>query len=212
MAENSLLTYDLLSNPAFVRDMRSFLELPADVLLAISELGDSPDGFTGHEQARALNNRFNIGVGKIMHDLRYAEYLYERFTELDMEVADAITEISLAASELEEPISIDDSHRMAIEAVLSFKRNYEISKATKGGLTSSAPHFIRANGSWTIKPVKIQPEETIMAPVLTMSIVWHDGAGGRHEAFFQMSDDDWELFSNEMTALSDNRKGLEALI
>ena len=212
MSEKSLLTYDLLSTPAFVQDMQSFLRLPTEVMLAISELGNSPDGFTGHEKARSLNSRFDVRVGKIMRDLRFAEYLYDRFTDLDMEVTDAINEISLAASELEEPISIDDQQRTAIEAVLSFKRNYEVSKAIKGGVTSSAPHFIRVNGSWTIKPVRVQSQETIMAPVLAMSIVWHDGSGTRHEAFFQMSDDDWELFSEEMRSLSDNRAELETLL
>ena len=212
MVETPLLRYDLLSTPAFVRDMRSFLSLSADIIFAIAELANTPDGFTGHKQARSLSSRYGLQTGKVMRDLRFAEYLYDRFTSIHMEITDAVNEIGVAASEFEEPVTIDDHQRTAIKEVLSFKREYEISKAMKAGVTSNAPHFMKFKGVWTIRPIKIEDEETILSPVLNMSMVWHDGSGNSHEAFFQMSDDDWREFIDEIDILSKSRRDIEAIL
>ena len=212
MVETPLLRYDLLSTPAFVRDMQSFLSLSSDIIFAISELANAPDGFTGHEQARTLSNRYGLQVGRAMRDLRFAEYLYDRFTDIDMELTDAVDEIALAASEFEDPVTIDVQQRDAIREVLSFKREYEISKALKTRATSNAPHFMKVKGVWTIRPIRVEHKETIMSPVLNMSIVWHDGAGNSHEAFFQMSDDDWREFSGEIEALAESRRDIDTIV
>ena len=212
MADTPLLRYELLSTGAFVRDFRSLLSLSADVLLAISKLADGPDGFTGHRQARDLSSRFGIQVGKIMRALRFAEYLYDRVAELDMPVSEAADEICLVASELEDPVSIDDQKRVAFQSLLSFKREYEVSNAMKSGATTNAPHFLQMSGAWTIKPIRVRTEEPIMSPVLTMSIVWYDGSGSPHEAFFQMSDNDWTQFTEEAQSLAKSRRDIEPLL
>ena len=211
MVETSLVRERLLSSPAFMRDLKSFLSLPENVLLAISELGNKPEGFVGRPQAQSLNNDFDVPVDKTIRDLRIAEYLYDRVTELGLNTADAVNQIVAIASELEEPISIDNKLRDAIEAVLSFKRDYEISGA-KSKSVNNVPHFVDANGSWSIKPIRTREGEIVRAPVMTMSIVWHDSSGNPHEAFFHMADQDWNAFSRKMNSLADSREEIEELL
>ena len=212
MAETSLISYELLASPSFVRDLRSFLGLSEEVLLAISEIGNNPDGFRGQAQAQSLRSRFDIRSDKVIRDLRVAEYLYDRFTDSEMDVEEALDEISSVASQWDEPIEVGALRRDALRAVLSLKREYEVSKAVKGGTTGSAPHFVRLAGAWAVRPVRVRSEDPIMAPILTMSIVWHDGSGNQHEAYFHMSDDDWSTLQKEVKALSESRTELEPLL
>ena len=195
MAETPLISYELLGSPAFVQDLRSFLSLPEEILLAISDLGNSPEGFRGQLQAQSLSSRFDVRSDRVIRYLRVTEYLYNRFTESEMDVDKALDEISSVASEWDDPIEVDAQLRDALKEILSLKREYEASKALKGGVTSNAPHFVRLSGAWAVRPVKIRSEDTVMAPVLTMGIVWHDGAGNQHEAYFQSSSLIWKYAS-----------------
>lgn len=212
MGETPLLREGLLSSPAFVRDLKSFLSLSGDVLLAISELGNQPDGFVGLVQSRTLNARFGIPVDKAMRDLRIAKFLYDRVTELDLDIDNAARQLAdMAPGLLEDPISIDDERHNAIKAVLSFKPASEISRV-KSKSVNDSPHFVGINGSWNIKPIRTREGETLKVPVMTMSIVWHDSSGNHHEAFFHMDDEDWDEFSSKTSALADSRKELEDLL
>ena len=212
MAETSLISYELLASPSFAQDLRSFLNLSEEVLLAISELGNNPDGFRGQEQAQSLSSRFDIRSDRVIRDLRVAEYLYNRFADSEMNVEEALDEISSVASQWDEPVELDDQRRDALRDMLSLKREYEVSKAVKGGTTGSAPHFVRLAGAWAIRPVRVRSEDPIMAPILTMSIVWHDGSGNQHEAYFHMGDDDWSELQKEIKSLAESRTELEPLL
>ena len=211
MADEPLIRDRELTAPAFVRDLRSFLTQNVEVLQAISEAGDGPDGFTDASQSRDLNARYSIPINRATGCLRVAEYLYSRVAELELEVDDAVTQIVDVAAGLDEPIVVDEQHSEAVASVLSFKRGFEASKAI-GTATSGGPHFIDVNGGWAVKPVRIRNGEVIKVPVIALSIVWHDGSGNNREAFLQMSERDWTAFRDKIEALTSSRRELDALL
>ncbi len=200
-----------LALPAFVRDLRSFLSLSEDILLAISDIGEKAEGFTGFEQAQSLKSRFDIPVDQAAAHLQIAEHLYHRVAQSGLDVSDAIAQIDAVASGLQNPVSLDDKRREALSRVLSFKRDYEISTAV-GTALADGPHFITVNGSWSVRPVKIRNGEAIRVPIIALSIVWHDSTGTNHETFFQMSEIEWEEFNSKVAAFAENRGEMQAIL
>ena len=211
MAGEALIRSVELAVPAFVRDLRAFLSQNAEVLQAISETANGPEGFTGGLQAQDLNARFDISVNRATGCLRIAEYLYRRSAELGMDPDEAVNQIVAVAAGLEEPITIDETQRKAFADVVSFKRDLEVAMAVSTA-TSHAPHFIDVNGGWAIKPVTIRNGEVIKVPVVTLSLMWHDGPGNNHEAYLQMSERDWAAFNEKLDNLSKSRQELERLL
>ena len=209
MNREPLLPDRMLSSPAFVRDMRMFLELPVRVLLGISEIGDSAEGFVAESHGRILRERFDLGIDSATRALRIAEYIYNRASNLNLETEDAASQLAAAASSLENPISIDSERKDAVRAILSFKRDYEIARARNVTATSGAPHCIGVNVSWNVKPVRVRNGEVVKVPILTMNVIWHDGSENSHEAFFQMSADDWTDFNAEIASIEEMRKDVE---
>jgi hypothetical protein len=112
---------------------------------------------------------------------------------------------------LDEPLTIDENRREAISGILSFKREFEVGMAITAA-TADAPHFIDVNGAWAVKPVRIRNGEVIRVPLITLSIVWHDGSGNNHEAFLQLSERDWSAFRDKVETLAGNQKELEVLL
>lgn len=208
MNNEPLLPDRMLSSPAFVRDMRMFLELPARVLFGISEIGDSAEGFAAESQGGILRERFDLGIDSAARALRFAEYVYNRASDLHLEADDAAAQFA-AASNLENPISIDGERKDAVRAILSFKRDYEIARARSATATSGGPHFIGVNGSWSVKPVRVRNGEVVKVPILAMSVTWHDGSENNHEAFFQMSAEDWAEFKSGIASIEEMREDVE---
>ena len=209
MNRESLLPDRMLSSPAFVRDMRMFLELPARVLFGISEIGDSSEGFAAESHGRILRERFDLGIDSAARALRFVEYIYNRASDLNLEADDAATQLAAAASNLENPISLDGERKDAVREILSFKRDYEIARARNAIATSVGPHFIGVNGSWSVKPVRVRNGETVKVPILAMSLIWHDGSENSHEAFFQMSAEDWAEFQSGIASIEEMREDVE---
>jgi hypothetical protein len=185
--------------------------LTEDVLLAISDIGSQSAGFTGLQQAQSLRSRFNIPTDTAMAHLRLAEHLYHRVAQAELDVAEAIAQIVPIASEINDPIKIDDKQKDALATILSPKRGYEIADAVPAAL-ANGPHFIGVNGSWSVKPVKIRGGEVIRVPIISLNIVWHDSAGTHHETFLQMSETEWEEFSTKVLAFTDSRSDIEGLL
>ena len=209
MNHEPLLPDRMLSSPAFVRDMRMFLELPARVLFGISEIGDSAEGFDAESQGGILRERFDLGIDSAARALRLAEYIYNRASDLRLEADDAAAQFAAAASNLENPISLDGERKDAVRAILSFKRDYEIARARSATATSGGPHFIGVNGSWSVKPVRVRNGDVVNVPILAMSVTWHDGSENNHEAFFQMSAEDWEEFKSGIASIDEKREDVE---
>lgn len=209
MNHEPLLPDGMLSSPAFVRDMRMFLELPARVLFGISEIGDSAEGFDAESQGGILRERFDLGIDSAARALRFVEYIYNRASDLRLEADDAAAQFAAAASNLENPISLDGERKDAVRAILSFKRDYEIARARSATATSGGPHFIGVSGSWSVKPVRVRNGETVKVPILAMSVIWHDGSENNHEAFFQMSAEDWAEFKSGIASIEEMREDVE---
>ena len=211
MPETPLLIERLLSSPAFTRDLRLFLSLSEDVLLSISELGDTPEGFSGRPQAEYLNTHFQIPVNDAVRALHMAEHLYNRVTEQGLEGADAVNQIASVAGGLEEPIEIATPKRDAIQSILSFKRAYEVSNVASKAL-EDVPHFVNVSGSWSVKPVRTREGEVINVPVFGMSVVWHDSTAKHDQTFFFLDEEDWDTFKNTIDGFVDSRKDIDALL
>lgn len=211
MVNVSLVSNKLLSTPAFVRDLTSFLNLSEDALLAIAGFGNESDGFVGSSQAHDLKTRFDIPTSQAMGVLRIAKYLYDRVSESSLDVADAVSQVDSIASDLNPPLSITDPQRNAIESILSYKRAYEISEAHSKAL-ADAPHFSDVSGSWGVKLFQTRAGEPVKVPVMTLTLTWHDGSGDHHETFIQLSDEDWEDFGNKIKDLDSRRKPLNELL
>lgn len=211
MAEQTLLDERLLSSTAFVRDFEALLNLSAVALLAISKFGEGQDGFIGHGHSSNLNERFNIPIDKAARVLRIVEYLYNRVSELGLDAATAVDQVSSIASELENPIDLDDQKMGALKAVLSFNRAYEIPMATRKAL-DNVPHYVDVAGEWSVKPIRIRDGKIVKVPVVTVSVYWHDATANHNQAFFCMSDADWDEFVSKMEAIGNSRKDVESLL
>lgn len=211
MANLSLVSDTLLSSPAFVRDMTSFLKLSEDALFAISKFGSEPEGFVGHSQGQRLSALCDIPIGQAMGDLRVAKYLYDRVTELGLDVTDAISQIDSIGSTFEPSVAIGVQKRKAIEAILSFKRDYEISNADRKAI-ANGPHFGDLDGVWGMKLFQTREGEAVKVPVMTLNLSWHDGVGDHHEVFLQLSDKDWDDFSNRVKGFSARRAYLNEFL
>lgn len=201
----------MLSSPAFTRDFKSFVTLPAELLLAIAELGNATEGFVGHAQAQGLATRFQVPLDKMLRDLRVAEYLYSRVSQLKMDTVVAVEQVVTVAAGLEGIVEIHPRQREAIAEVLSFKRDYEISSARKAPL-SGVPHFAGLSGSWSVKPVRTRDGEIVKVPMLAMSLNWHDGALNHQQAFFCLSEWDWAEFSRQVQSIAEGRKDIDELL
>ena len=208
MADEPLIGNRELHSPSFIRDLRSFLSQTVEVLGAISEAGNGSDGFTGGTHAQDLAAQYGIPVTRSTGSLRVAEYLFHRVADGEFEIPEAVNELVTVAAGLDEPIEFDEQRQGVVADILSFKRDFEAAMAVTTA-TSDAPHFIDVNGSWGIKPVQIRNGEVIRVPVITLSIVWHDGPGNNHEAFLQMSERDWKTFTDKLENLGNSRATLD---
>ena len=211
MPEKGLLVERLLVSPAFIRDLRGFLSLREDVLLAISEIGGGPEGFSGRPQAEDLNARFGVPIDEATRVLLLVEHLYDRVTELGLSTSETVSQIASIALGLEEPIEIDTRKRDAIEAVFSFKRDYEIANATSKAL-DNVPHFVDVNGDWSVKLIRTREGESVKIPVLTMSVIWHDSSLNHRQTTFFLSDEDWSEINTAMKAIADRREEINELL
>lgn len=200
-----------LASAAFVRDLGAFFAHGPEVLQAIAEAGDDPDGFFGELQAQSVSSQSEISHNDALSSLAVAAYLYDRVSELGINVDEAILELRSAAEELQPAVPINDETSAAIAAILEFKREYELSRAVSRA-TSNAPHFISAHGSWGVRPIQMGNEETINVPVVAFTIHWHDGAGNAHETFLQMSHDDWSSFCDEVDTITRRFSDVESLL
>ena len=185
--------------------------MPKDAMMAIAEVGNRPEGFTGSNAARILNDRLDITVGEAVRSLRIAEYLYHRVADLGLEVTEAVRQLDAISSKMDAPVHLDDERKGAITAVLAFKRDYEVTTATRESITNG-PHLAGINGSWNVKLAKISNGEVINIPVMTLRIVCHDGSNNIHEIFLQISDRSWRRLINEIKALDESRKDVENLL
>ena len=209
VANEPLIRDRELAAAGFARDLRAFLGLPEEALLAVARAEIRPEGFVS--QAVSLNAQFGIPMDEARGSLNIADYLYRRTADLGLAAADAAGQVATAASRMDVPVAVDDKRRNAIAAILSFRRDYEVAIAT-GKVIAQGPHFAGVNGFWGVKPVQMSNGEAIRVPVVTLSITWHDGLGNDKEAFLQMADRDWEAFTGEIAAISDSRKGIEGLL
>ena len=202
-----LITDRELASSAFSQDLRSFSILPAEVLLAVAEIGDSQDGFYGNRQTHALSENFGIPHSTAAGVLRIADHFYVRAGSLGITAADAADQIVLAANRMGDSVEVDDIQRGAIETVLSFKRDYEMTLAA-GRIMSKGPHFIGSTASWSVGQSRISNGETVSVPILSVSITWHDGVGNNHEAFFQMDDRDLGVLAELLKEIADSRQNI----
>ena len=154
-----------------------------------------------------LRSQADISLDEAASHLRVASHLFHSAVQSGLAADEAVDQLISAASAISEPIELGDDLREALTAIFSSERgevSYPVSKALADG-----PHFIGMDGSWSIKPVKVGDGEIVAVPVLSIDILWHDQSGTRHEAFFQMSESEWESFREEVEEINDFRQEIE---
>ena len=200
-----------LNSPAFARDLGVFLTQPAEVLLAVAEVGNRSEGFSGQDQARELHDRYEVPISTGLNCLRVAGYLYDRMSESALDVDSAVEELKAIAGALPQQVVVDDQRAEAIAAVLAVKPDYEITLAIREAF-ANAPHFISVHGSWAVKPVRDRNGEPFNLATMALSLYWHDGAGNSHEVVVNMSRDAWQEFMATIQEIDDDFSDIEELL
>ncbi len=200
----------LLSSDAFRRDLESFLNLDASVILAISTLANSPDGFVGSTQAARLQEETNLPIELASSHLSMAAYLYDQVTNQELEVSVALDNLEKTAMDL--AISQDESRRPALAELLSYKREYEIVRDARDRVTGDIPHYLEIAGSWNIRIHQTREDEIVKVPLLGFSLIWHDANSVRHQEFCFLTNDNWEEFKETVALITNEREHIQEIL
>ena len=192
----------------FRDDLEAFLKLPPDVLLKMSELAETSDGFARAEQALALSDQTQLNPSTAISLLRTAEYLYDRVTDQGISVEAAIQQI--VASNLE--ISITDEYQNALAQLLSYKELYETGRDAREHALAIGPHITGLAGAWSIRVHRTREDQTVRSAIMGLNVSWHDESGTSRSAFFQMTSQEWDDFATDVELLSEDRRKIEEFL
>ena len=183
------------------------MELGEEVLLAIAEIKSRSDSFPGFHQVSSLQSRFGFSLQEASAHLRMADHLSHSAVQKNLGPEQAADEIVAVASEIHEPVRVEERQRTAIAAILS--ADFGENPPTARLALASGPHFIGIEGFWSLRPVKTSSDNILAVPIVSLNISWHDHSGAPHEAFIQLSEADWQEFRDKVTTIEDLRKDLE---
>ena len=195
------LSNHLLSLRPFVRDMREFLDSSEELLRAMPKLMEGEEEPVDQSAANQLGLRLDIPIERIFRVMHFVEFICRRADEAGLEPEDATNQLTSIAAQLEDPISVDQARKDVIREIFSTRKR---EPSTDVG---DYPHFISARGFWSIRPYRTREGEINKVPMMSMSVIWHDGTGNNREAFFQLTDKDWQSFRdtlNELATMRDN--------
>src|SRR6266540_1535487 len=177
----------LLTSKRFRDDLKSFLSLPSNAMSAIASLANDVDGFDPSQKAALLSERSHLTPDEASQILTTAGYFYDRVTERRLAPSDAVQVLGDIGVSL--GLSLSEDQRHALEEVLSYKKEYERGKYARLQAVNVGPHFLALEGGWSIKVFRTRQDEQVKVALLGLSVIWHDGHGNYHEAFFNMTDD-----------------------
>ncbi len=84
------------------------------------------------------------------------------------------------------------------------KSSYESGSYAASQAIGVAPHFGGLKGAWDIRPVFHREIGSVIArlPVLLLRVDWHEESTSQaHSAVFQLNEDDWKEFKQEIEKL-----------
>ena len=205
--DRELVPRFLLSNRAFRGDMEALLKLSPEALSAIARLASGPEGFSPSEFAPRLAEEIKVPSDQARQLLRAAEYFYDRVSSERIAVKDAVEELEHLAVSVN--LTLSEQHRKVLADVLAYKREYEFGRAARNKVTAKGPHFEDVTGSWSIKILRTREDERVEAPVLALTVTWHDSRGNEKDAFFILNDRDWEDLKKKVDAVGKERQVLD---
>jgi hypothetical protein len=201
----------LLIVKRFQDDVRAFLSLPHSTVLAISQIVADSDGFAVSKKAPILAQQCSLAYAKAAQVLTTARYFYDRSTEKGISSEGTIEALSAIASSLEIP-PFSSELRQALEKLFAYKNAYEKGEFARSQAAHNGPHFLDLQGSWSFAVFRTRQGESVKVPILGLSVSWHDRQGNDHEAFFQMTDPQWEEFKAAITDIDQARDHLKKLL
>lgn len=108
-------------------------------------------------------------------------------------------------------VHVNGEKRIALEETLSYKRDYEIGMYARVQEVGKGPHFAGLDGSWSIKVYRTREDEAVKFALLGLSVSWH-AQGSDFEAFFQMTDEEWDEFIDKVNEISEHRQELQSFL
>lgn len=204
-----LISRGLQSSQAFQKDLAVFLGASSQVISTISDLGSGDDGFA-REMAPRLCELAGVTVDEAHALLSVAGYIYDAVTDQSVPVEDAVAEILQMSIDLE--IESADDVGQAMSDLLSYKPDYEKGKDARDRSIATGPHFISFSGDWNIRVHRTREDESVMVSSISVSVIWHDEPGTRHEAYFNMTDDEWLDFVEAVEEISVKRENIQEFL
>ena len=190
--------------PAFVRDLRGFLALPPEALETIAEINSLSELSLGFQQASVLGNRAEMEIEEAASHLRVANHLFHSAVQAGLDAEEATAQLIAAVSLISEPPEIDDERKKALQAL--FSAGQDETPLVVALALAHGPHYISMDGSWSVKLVRSSDDQVAAVPIVSLNILWHDQSGTRQEAFFQMSEAEWESFREGVEEIGDFRE------
>ena len=139
-----------------------------------------------------------------------ANHLVHSAVQADLDANKAVDQIMAVASELDEPVELNDGQKKAL--ALIFSSEGEQAQHAASVALANGPHFILMDGAWSIKLVEVSTGGVAPVPIVSLNILWHDQTGTGHEAFFQMSEAEWQDFCEKVDTIGDLRKEMDPLL
>ena len=202
-AEPTFIDRELLL-PTFVQDLRVLLSQSEDVLSAVADAKLSTGGDFGYRQAAVLRSRFGIPTEEAVTCFRVANYLSHLAGLAEVAPNEAASQIKVAASEIDDPIQVNDGQVEAISSILSSDDMGPLGLAP----AVAGSRFLAAVGSWVLRVEKGDGDDGVLTPWVNFNLLWSDLSGARREVSLQVSEEEWGSFHETVARINDARAEL----
>jgi hypothetical protein len=170
-------------------------------------MGDSPQGYLPSSNVNRLADQSDLTLQQAGDVLHFAGFIYDRVTEHQISVDEALTELEELAQALGG--SLSGESLSALRLVLDYKAQYEKGRRARQQAVASGPQFLSMSGTWRVQFHSTRTNEFAKVPLLGLTINWVDGAGNTNEFVVNLDDSDWKAFNNKMRELSEFRESLK---
>lgn len=199
-----------LTNQVFVRDLRTLLSQPSECLLVIADTRKSLGEVPGFQHAQRLRVAFDLSTRDALACVRIVGRIAQAIIQADITPQEAATQIAEIASLLDEPILVSEEQKQAIVSAISSEQ--EIPPLEVRMALADGPHFLDMNGNWHVSLIRL-PDNTLAAvPVVALDVLWHDQHGTRHEAYFRLSEAEWDALVEKVAGISRAREDVGHLL
>lgn len=210
--QQGLIPSHLRQVDRFENDLKSFLSLSIDQLEALARIGENPKGYRRSMRAEEFSVEAGLSRETASNALDFALFLYERCREYNIGPNIAAGELIEIGKELQ--IEGIEEKRSVLGSVVAVKTDFERSGYADRILASVVPHYEDIEGVWDLRVVFNRESGNVSTtlPTLIMSVSWHDMVGQRHQAVFQLNEEEWAELRRSVDKLHDQLLALKTHI